>query len=118
MTKSLQPTPVRIQRTRTKGWKMPDNTVYVGRGSSFGNPFKATECRAARGWLDWSQDDLADAALVSLSTVRDFERGRRTPIPNNLEAIRRALEAKGIAFRNQPNGAAIGIEWTDSPKSA
>lgn len=31
--------PVRIQRKRTKGWKMPDNTVYVGRGSKWGNPW-------------------------------------------------------------------------------
>jgi len=32
--------PKRIQRKRTKGWKMPANTVYVGRPSIFGNPFK------------------------------------------------------------------------------
>jgi len=32
--------PKRIQRKRTKGWKMPPNTVYVGRGSKWGNPFK------------------------------------------------------------------------------
>lgn len=32
--------PERIQRKRTKGWKMPENTVYVGRGSKWGNPFK------------------------------------------------------------------------------
>lgn len=31
--------PVRIQRKRTKGWKMPENTVYVGRGTKWGNPF-------------------------------------------------------------------------------
>lgn len=31
--------PIRIQRKRTKGWKMPANTVYVGRGSEWGNPF-------------------------------------------------------------------------------
>lgn len=31
--------PVRIQRKRTAGWKMPDNTVYVGRPTIFGNPF-------------------------------------------------------------------------------
>jgi len=31
--------PKRIQRKRTKGWSMPDNTVYVGRGSKFGNAF-------------------------------------------------------------------------------
>jgi len=29
--------PKRIQRKRTKGWKMPDNTVYVGRPSKWGN---------------------------------------------------------------------------------
>lgn len=29
--------PQRIQRRRTKGWKMPENTVYVGRPSVFGN---------------------------------------------------------------------------------
>jgi len=31
--------PIRIQRKRTKGWKMPENTVYVGRGSKWGNPY-------------------------------------------------------------------------------
>ena len=31
--------PIRIQRKRTKGWKMPENTIYVGRGSKWGNPF-------------------------------------------------------------------------------
>ena len=31
--------PIRIQRKRTKGWKMPPNTVYVGRPSKWGNPF-------------------------------------------------------------------------------
>ena len=31
--------PVRIQRRRTKGWRMPPNTVYVGRPTKWGNPF-------------------------------------------------------------------------------
>ena len=31
--------PIRIQRKRTSGWRMPENTVYVGRGSRFGNHF-------------------------------------------------------------------------------
>jgi hypothetical protein len=31
--------PRRIQRSRAKGWRMPPNTVYVGRGSIYGNPF-------------------------------------------------------------------------------
>lgn len=31
--------PERIQRMRTKGWKMPPNSVYVGRPTKWGNPF-------------------------------------------------------------------------------
>lgn len=31
--------PKRIQRKRTAGWRMPPNTIYVGRGSKWGNPF-------------------------------------------------------------------------------
>lgn len=31
--------PRRIQRKRTKGWRMPDGAVYVGRPTIYGNPF-------------------------------------------------------------------------------
>jgi hypothetical protein len=31
--------PERIQRKRTKGWRMPEDAVYVGRGTKWGNPF-------------------------------------------------------------------------------
>ena len=29
----------RVQRSRKKGWKMPPNTIYVGRPTIHGNPF-------------------------------------------------------------------------------
>jgi len=32
--------PKRIKRERTPGWKMPENTVYVGRKSRWGNDVK------------------------------------------------------------------------------
>jgi hypothetical protein len=32
--------PKRIQRQRTKGWLMPEGAVYVGRPSTWGNPFR------------------------------------------------------------------------------
>lgn len=31
--------PIRIQRRRAKGWRMPPNTIYVGRPTKWGNPF-------------------------------------------------------------------------------
>lgn len=31
--------PIRIQRKRSKGWRMPPNTVYVGRPTIYANPF-------------------------------------------------------------------------------
>ena len=33
--------PKRIQRQRTKGWRMPEGAVYVGRPTRWGNPYKA-----------------------------------------------------------------------------
>ena len=38
----------RIQRKRTKGWRMPEGAIYVGRPSLWGNP--------------WTVRDLADPA--------------------------------------------------------
>ena len=35
----MQRKPQRIQRKRTKGWRMPEGAVYVGRPSKWGNPY-------------------------------------------------------------------------------
>ena len=51
--------PVRVQRKRTKGWRMPRNTVYVGRGSKYGNPYRivdgdrASALTCYRNELEW-----------------------------------------------------------------
>jgi len=36
--------PVRVQRKRTKGWRMPPNTVSVTRPGKWGNPFRIGDC--------------------------------------------------------------------------
>lgn len=68
------------------------------------------QSRAARGWLGWSQQDLAKRASVGLSTVKDFESGNRTPIMNNLTAIQRALESGGVELISDPDGNPAGIQ--------
>jgi transcriptional regulator with XRE-family HTH domain len=67
------------------------------------------QSRAARGWLGWSQTELAKRAKVSLSTVRDFELGKRSPIANNIAALRGAIEAAGIRLLFDEKGVAAGI---------
>jgi ribosome-binding protein aMBF1 (putative translation factor) len=67
------------------------------------------QSRAARGWLGWSQTELAKRASVSLSTVRDFETGHRTPIANNVSALRRAVEEAGVNLLFSETGTPIGV---------
>ncbi len=66
------------------------------------------QSRAARGLIDWSQRQLATAANLGESTVRDFEKGRRAPSINNLTAIRLALETAGVIFVDE-NGEGPGV---------
>ena len=41
--------PKRIQRRRTKGWRTPENTTYVGRPTKWGNPFKIGDTHPFHG---------------------------------------------------------------------
>lgn len=70
------------------------------------------QSRAARGWLDMAQDELAAAAGVSNSTVRDFEKGRRVPIGATLAAMRKVLEGRGIAFVEDGETCGIAVRKT------
>jgi transcriptional regulator with XRE-family HTH domain len=67
------------------------------------------QVRAARGWLGWSQQILAERAHIGLSTLKDFETGNRTPIANNLTAIQQALEGAGIGFDFDGKGKPQGL---------
>jgi transcriptional regulator with XRE-family HTH domain len=65
------------------------------------------QSRAARALLDWSQIELGTRSNLSESAISDFEKGRRVPSPNNLAAIRGALEEAGVEFTN---GDAPGVK--------
>lgn len=62
--------------------------------------FSPALCRAARGYLGWTQEDLATHSLVSRSTIRDFE-GQRHGMHRSTEAqLRLAFETAGLRFIN------------------
>lgn len=77
-----------------------------GKANSKPEELSPQQVRAARALLAWSQQDLAKSAGVAQSTVADFERAARTPVPNNAEAIKKALTEAGVNFL--PGGAVIG----------
>jgi transcriptional regulator with XRE-family HTH domain len=70
------------------------------------------QCRAARGLLDWTQQELGERAGLSGMSVRAFERGRPMR-ESNREAVRAALEAGGVAFIDQ-NGGGPGVRLRNS----
>ena len=70
----------------------------------------SSQCRAARGLLDWSQQQLADAAKVGIVTVRHFEAGKVVPRAATVVVIEQALVSAGIEFIDE-NGGGSGVRW-------
>lgn len=54
---TLMRVPIRVQRQRTRGWRMPAHTKYVGRGSLYGNPYRVARTRR--------ELDAADPMIVA-----------------------------------------------------
>ena len=83
------------------------------------SPITATQCRAARGLLDWSQEQLATKAGVGLSTAKDFEAGRTTPRRSNMAAMRLTLERGGVEFLDAGEtsvGGGVGVRLAREAK--
>jgi predicted transcriptional regulator len=68
------------------------------------------EVRAARAFLGWTRQRLADRAIVSLNSVIRLEQGVVDPRASTVNAIRRALERGGIEFLSlQETGEGIRV---------
>jgi hypothetical protein len=83
--------PERIQRRRTKGWRMPDGAVYVGRPGIYGNPFnygtnprsKAHAVATFREWItllaldpqQWGTGEIQDHVHLKAALERGDLRG-------------------------------------------
>jgi transcriptional regulator with XRE-family HTH domain len=62
------------------------------------------QCRAARGLVAWSQQELAQKAGVGVVTVHQLEAASSQPRRATLDVIRRAFEAAGVQFINEDGG--------------
>jgi transcriptional regulator with XRE-family HTH domain len=72
------------------------------------------QCRAARGLLGWTQQDLADSAHVGVVTIRQFESGATVPRYATLDVVKRALEQGGALFIDE-NGEGPGVRLRKTP---
>jgi transcriptional regulator with XRE-family HTH domain len=66
------------------------------------------QCRAARGLLGWSQQELARRARVGIVTVHQLEAAVSEPRRATLDVIRRAFESAGVDFIEE-NGGGPGV---------
>jgi hypothetical protein len=73
----------RIQRQRTKGWRMPEGAIYVGRPSRWGNGYNVT---------------ARNSAEYAVSRYRrDVERGLRSWRPSYRLAFLEPLRGHDLA---------------------
>jgi transcriptional regulator with XRE-family HTH domain len=66
----------------------------------------AAQCRAARALIEWSQQQLSQAASIDLQTVADFEKRFRSPDETTRRRLRATLEAAGVVFIAENGGGA------------
>ncbi len=67
--------PERIQRKRTRGWRMPEGAVYVGRPTKWGNPFKVGQWVRPLGGLPVEIKGAALAVKLFRANAMDLEGG-------------------------------------------
>jgi len=138
-------TPRRVQRMRAKDWKMPANTIYVGRPTKWGNPFDfrsadncwnalAMGCRgdakgrreaAVKAFREWISDPRGRVQEMEFGVVMEA-RGEHIPLgprakagaSPSLDEIRAELRGKNLACWcpiNHPCHADVLLELANAP---
>lgn len=88
--------PVRVQLSRAKGWRMPENTVKVSRPGLFGNPWPVEEARQCL--IDLGED--GDPASLAVEWFRVWITGTSSQgrwLPPKPSMIRDRLRGKNLA---------------------
>ena len=79
----------------------------------------SAQCRAARGLIAWSQQDLATNASIGVVTVHQLEAGTSQPRRATMDVIKRAFEAAGVEFIDENGGGAgVRLRKSNKPKNS
>jgi hypothetical protein len=112
--------PKRIQRKRTKGWKMPDGAVYVGRPTIWGNPLCFWKSPTSVRWWENERKRTMSSLRPECIDAKDGE----TALSNDtaLFLIRDAVaRRRSLIYGRLRDGAghhcALGAFWADNPKA-
>lgn len=91
--------PKRIQRKRTKGWRMPEGTVYVGRPTIYGNPFPVDiyHEQALELFRRWLIGEMSTSEMSTASRCDPWS----SPAPLSLVHVRRMLLNKLDGLRGK-----------------
>ena len=70
------------------------------------------QVRAARALLGWTQEMLADKALVALTALKRLESDRLQVRADTRDQVRRVLETAGIVFLSSGRGEGVMLVRT------
>lgn len=76
----------------------------------------AQQVRAARALLGWSQQTLADRAIVSVNAINRLERGAANTKASTLSAVERALRKAGVEFLAPTTTHGEGVCFSSPPE--
>ena len=104
--------PKRIQRKRTKGWRLPPNTVCVTRPGKWGNPFdfRSSDCC----WLALSYGCRGDRLGRQEASVKAF-REWVVPLRDNQKLLR--ME-RSVMLGNDEKDMQVGPRFIVGPPPA
>lgn len=107
--------PIRIQRKRIKGWRMPLNTVSVTRPGKYGNPYYPG-CGLGFGGFDeamqpvhWRLETPADA----VRHFREYMRLMKRDEPQRFEELVAPLRGKNVACFCRADEPCHGDVWLE-----
>lgn len=112
--------PKRIQRRRTKGWRMPDGAVYVGRPTRWGNPLPGSLKGLTTGQVVAGFRALVTLRFATFDTVEQYITVDATdvaqPVPT-VDEIREHLAGKDLVCwcpEGQPCHADVLLELANT----